>query len=107
MGLLLRCDGASDTTAELSIEKDSEGSRITLLVQALKGFYSVEYRGSDVRAVRELGAGGSVSVPAELLGVLGRRDLIIVKPSSAGASAKVTVESAQHGSLELSCTYVD
>ena len=105
MGLLLRCEGANDTKAELSIQKASDGSRITLLVQPLNGFFAIEYRGSDVGAVRDLGAGRAVSVPAELLSEFARRDMITVRPS--GNAARLTVESAQHGDLELSCTYVD
>lgn len=105
MGLLLSCEDAEKTQAELSIEKASDGSRITLVVHPLNSFFSIEYRGSDVRAVGDLGAGRAVSVPAQLLSEFGRRDRITVRPS--GSTAKLTLESAQHGSRDFSCFYVD
>jgi len=108
MGLLLTCSGSSgEKTAELSTEKDSEGTRISLWVYSYNEFHTTEYRGSDARARSKLANGEGGTFLGELLSESGRRDTITVEAPQEENSAQIKIESAQRGSRTFNCHYVD
>jgi hypothetical protein len=99
---LLKChDTATHTSADLAIPTGSDGSLISLRVAVADDFYTIEYRGSDVGAVRDLRAHRSLSVPAQLLTEFARRDSIHV--DFLATPPTLDLESAQHGSRSLTC----
>lgn len=107
MGLLLSCENSrGEKTAELSTEKDPEGTRISVWVYSYNDFHTVEYRGSDASARSKLAAGEKTSFHGQLLTESGRRDTLTVTPGEEN-SALLTIESAQRGSRNFDCKYVD